>query len=615
MRIPQIQGLRALAAILVTIFHANLIGGGFVGVDIFYVISGYLITGLILKEISRDNKFRFLAFYARRTKRLLPTSAFILVITAVAAWIILPSTLRQSLGRDVIAASLYVSNYLFAWWETDYQNLGAAPSPVIHFWSLAVEEQFYFIWPLFIYALTRLKSRRMLIIGISFLTTTSLLFSIYQTQRSPIWAFYSLPTRAWELGAGALLFLAPNFKRHKLVPWLGLTFLIFAALAYNESTPFPGKNAILPVLGTVLLIGSVKYWPPVFNDLGNSRISQWLGEISYPLYLWHWPLLILPSTYLARPLSLVEKAICILLTIIFAHLTHIYIERPLRYREFEISEIFKKAGVISATCILLGVAIYFSSSDRLNISGVNGEISLTRIISKPKIYDDGCHVNYGESKSSQCLYGDKNSSRTIVLYGDSHAAQWFPALEVIAERSGFQLISLTKSACPAVDSPRTDKGAFKMADCQQWRKNSTERIRKIKPDILFMSGFQYYAVPKGLGDRQSWWDKGQRKLLNSIDGATSNVIYITDTPHPDRDIPSCLANFEISKCNSSSPSEDLSLSQFKVINPNPWLCQKSCPAVKDGVVVYRDASHITVDIAIALIPRLQAAVARLGVPL
>lgn len=615
MRIPQIQGLRALAAILVTIFHAKLIGGGFIGVDIFYVISGYLITGLILREIDTKKSFDFVSFYARRTKRLLPTSAFILIVTAISAWIIFPSTMRQSLGRDVIAASLYVSNYLFAWWQADYQNLGATPSPVIHFWSLAVEEQFYFIWPLFIFALTRFKSRRVLLTGVTALTGFSFLFSIVQTESSPIWAFYSLPTRAWELGAGALLLLAPQIKKNKWAPWAGFFLLLASSFAFNESTPFPGKNAALPVLGTVLLLGSVKFWPPIFNDLGNSKVSQWLGGISYPLYLWHWPLLILPSTYLARPLSLLEKIICISLTVVFAHFTHIFIEEPLRHRKFETRELFKKAGIITLASVLLGSTIFISNSDRLNITGINGAVSLAQITAQPLVYDDGCHVNYGETKSRDCVYGDTKASRTIVLYGDSHAAQWFPALSVIAERTGYKLISLTKSACPAVDSPRADQGSFKMADCRKWRDNSTARIRQLHPDILIMSGFQYFAVPKNFSDRLTWWNTGQRKLLASISGASPNIIYITDTPHPSRDIPSCLANYPISKCNTSTPSEDLSLPQFKVINPNPWLCARTCPAVKDGVVVYRDASHITVDMAIALIPRLQTAVARLGVPL
>ena len=203
MRITQIQGLRALAAILVTLFHARLMPGGFIGVDIFYVISGFLITGLILREIDRDGKLDLPAFYQRRIKRLLPTSAFVLICTALISWIVLPAITRNNLGKDLIAASLYVSNYLFAWWQNDYQNLDATPSPVIHYWSLAVEEQFYLVWPIFILALAKLGKRIYLITGISFVTGISLLFSIYQTETSPIWAFYG----NWDWAPCCYLFL------------------------------------------------------------------------------------------------------------------------------------------------------------------------------------------------------------------------------------------------------------------------------------------------------------------------------------------------------------------------------------------------------------------------
>ena len=192
-KITQIQGLRALAAILVTLFHAKWVSGGFIGVDIFYVISGFLITGLLMREIDRTGTINFKEFYARRFKRLLPTSFFVLAVTAVLAWFLLPGIARASLGRDVIAASLYVSNYLFAWWQTDYQNLDATPSPVIHYWSLAVEEQFYLLWPLLILAFFSLamkfKSKNFVAWMVASVTLLSFIYSLYLTENSPIWAF------------------------------------------------------------------------------------------------------------------------------------------------------------------------------------------------------------------------------------------------------------------------------------------------------------------------------------------------------------------------------------------------------------------------------------------
>jgi len=347
-RITQIQGLRAVAAILVTVFHARLVPGGFIGVDIFYVISGYLITGLILREIEKTGTLDLRSFYQRRIKRLLPTSVFVLFVTAIFAWILFPPITRDALGRDLFAAAAYISNYLFAWWENDYQNLNATPSPFIHYWSLAVEEQFYLVWPLFILFLAR-YGKKVIFAGIAITTLLSLLFSIYLTQVAPIWAFYSLPTRAWELGFGALLLFLPETKKKiRILPWLGFFGIAISSFNFNENTAFPGKNALVPVLATVFLMASIKYWPPLFNDLANSRLSQWLGAISYPLYLWHWPALVLPSSALGRPLRFYERFLCILLTIVLAHYTSKYVEEPLRHKNLAPRTIYKGAAYTTA---------------------------------------------------------------------------------------------------------------------------------------------------------------------------------------------------------------------------------------------------------------------------
>jgi peptidoglycan/LPS O-acetylase OafA/YrhL len=618
-KITQIQGLRALAALLVTLFHAKWVSGGFIGVDIFYVISGFLITGLLIREIERTGTINFKEFYARRFKRLLPTSFFVLAITAVFSWLLIPATMRSSLGRDIIAAGLYVSNYLFAWWQADYQNLDATPSPVIHYWSLAVEEQFYLLWPLlillFFVVATRLKKKNALTVLVAAVTALSFVFSIYQTETSPIWAFYSLPTRAWELGLGALLVLLPPIKTKKLVGLIGFVFVIASAFIFNETTAFPGLNAVLPVLGTVMLIATINSWPPFLNDVANSRLFQWLGEISYPLYLWHWPLLVLPSTYFARPLAVYERIIAIFATIVLADLTHRFIEEPFRKRKILPTIVFKQSAAITLVSVLIGTTIIFTSSDRINVSGINGAVSLAQIKARPLVYEDGCHANYAETKSDACEYAELDSQKTMVLYGDSHAAQWFPALAEIASRSGYKLVSLTKSACPSVDVVRSDQGAFKMSRCKKWREDSIQRIMKMKPDVLVMSSFQYFAQPRQFQDRDKWWDDGQRKLLAQVKNASPNLIYLTDTPHPARDIPACLTNNSISECNKTERSKNLSISGFEVIDPNSWLCSRTCPAVKDGVVAYRDASHISVDIAIALIPRLTQALRDQGVNL
>jgi len=339
-RIHQIQALRALAALLVVLFHAKLSPGGFIGVDIFYVISGYLITGLIIKEIGNTGTFKYRSFYLRRAKRLLPASLGILALTGVFSWLVLPPTVRTDLGKDVLAASLYVSNYLFAFWQNDYQNLNATPSPVIHYWSLAVEEQFYIFWPIAIFSLWKFGKRRAVGLGICAITITSFVFSLYLTTANPIWSFYSLPTRAWELGIGALLLFLPkdSISRRSagssLFVWAGVFLLMGSVFLFSERTPFPGYNALLPVMGSAILIAGIAAWPPILNDLSKLRVVQWLGEISYPFYLWHWPLLVLPSTRFGRDLTLIERIFFIILTALFADLTHRFLEKPIANREF-----------------------------------------------------------------------------------------------------------------------------------------------------------------------------------------------------------------------------------------------------------------------------------------
>jgi len=611
-RILQIQGLRALAALLVTIFHARLLPGGFIGVDIFYVISGFLITGLILREIESTGKLDLQSFYQRRIKRLLPTSVFVLFVTAIVGMFVLPVITRDALGRDLFAAATYISNYLFAWWENDYQNLDATPSPFIHYWSLAVEEQFYIVWPVFILFLSR-YGKRAIFRGIAVTTFLSLLLSIYQTQTSPIWAFYSLPTRAWELGFGALLFFVPEtFWKNRFIPWFGVIGIAIASFRFDENTAFPGVNALLPVVSTAVLIGSIAIWPRAFNDLSNNRISQWLGAISYPLYLWHWPALVLPSSALGRPLRIRERLFCIVLTIVLAHFTSKYIEQPIRHKKISGKKIYTFFAATTAVSLIAGLVISSTSSSMIAVKGTNYKFNLMDVMQKPAVYGDDCHSNYGETESGECTYGDLNSATTIVLYGDSHAAQWFPALEQLANEKGFKLVSLTKSACPSVDVPRADQGAYKNIHCEKWRENSVQRIKGIKPAAVILSSYQYFSPPSRFSDVDKWWIDGQKRLLSSLNGSSDHLIYISDTPRPMRDIPNCLASRDVKSCNTTERTPVKVIRGFEIIDPAPWMCTKLCPAIQDGYVVYRDASHISVAAALALKPQLEAALVTKG---
>ena len=336
-------------------------------------------------------------------------------------------------------------------------------------------------------------------------------------------------------------------------------------------------------------------------------MAQWLGAISYPLYLWHWPALVLPSSALGRPLRIRERLFCIVLTIVLAHFTSKFIEQPLRHKNFSAKKIYGFFAVTTAVSLIFALIISSTASSIISVKGTNYRFDLTKVVEKPAVYGDGCHVNYGEDESGTCTYGVIGSDKKIVLYGDSHAAQWFPALEQIALDRGYELTSLTKSACSSVDSPRPDQGAFKNADCERWRDNSVKRIQKLQPDAVIMSSFQYFTPPSGYSNRSQWWNDGQRRLLAALKGSSNNLIYISDTPRPLRDIPNCLASRDTQSCDSTEKTPNLIISGFKKIDPTSWLCDDYCPAIKDGYVVYRDGSHISVEASLALKSKLENA--------
>ena len=592
-KVLEIQGLRALAATLVLVFHAKFVSGGFIGVDIFYVISGFLITGLLLKELKLNGRISLKAFYLRRSKRLLPASFLVLFVTAIFAWLVLPPISRGSIGRDMIATTLYISNYLFAWWQNDYQNLNAAPSPFIHYWSLAVEEQFYIFWPLFIIALAKLKNARKFLIGFSVVTVITFVLGVWLTIVAPIWAFYSLPSRAWELSIGALIALLPTLRRqNRSLATLGALALLVSAFWFNERTAFPGAYALLPVLATAALLSSIGAWPQPLKWLATNRISIWLGKISYPLYLWHWPILVLPISLLARDLTVIERIIAILITVLLADFTNRFIEDPLRFRIIGPQRILMSTIIAMVLAIFIGIGISSTTTSALLIQGK--QVALAKIEAKPIIYGNGCHLNYKESISPICEFGKIDSKRVVVLYGDSHAAQWFPALEKLATEKGFQLITLTKSSCPSIEVDRESIGAFKMSNCATWRENSIKRITEVKPDLIILSSFEHY---KPLGDPHNvkqWWAQGSERTYQILQPLTSKIIYLIDTPLPTRNIPDCLASTSADKCLADSKLGLPQLANFEIIDPAKWLCQDDCPAIVRGNVAYRDASHISV---------------------
>src|SRR3954451_21103684 len=303
---PEIQALRALAVALVIAAHVwpDLVPGGFVGVDVFFVVSGYLITSLLVEEIARTGRIRLTAFWARRARRILPAALVTLLVCAVATMILVPSNHWDAFMREVAASAAYVENWQLAHTAVDYFAKDDGVSPVQHYWSLSVEEQFYLMWPLLLLGPPAVPRRRgpqsrvvALAAAMGVLTAVSLSWSILHTPNDPEAAYFVTPTRAWEFGAGGVLALLPQLARspvlvRAILSWLGLAAIVVAAFAYGSDTVFPGSAALLPVLGTLAVIraGAPDHRLAPARLLALGPIQR-TGDLSYSLYLWHWPVL------------------------------------------------------------------------------------------------------------------------------------------------------------------------------------------------------------------------------------------------------------------------------------------------------------------------------------
>lgn len=373
-----IEGLRAIAVLLVLIYHAGVaqVSGGFIGVDVFFVVSGFVITNQLVREIESTGRVSLWRFYGRRAKRLLPAAGLVLVVTAVAAWLLAPRVRWESIGGDIVGAAAYVVNWVFAARSVDYLAEDVAPSPVLHYWSLAVEEQFYLLWPLLILGLVgvwRLRRRRStskhvsgvprrghLALGLLVLIVVpSLVFSVTFTQSHPHEAFFVTPTRLWELGVGGLVALgARRFEAWPrlvagLVAWLGLGLVIASAFLVDSGTAWPGHWALAPVAGTAaVIVGGfrARRWGPA--GLLGTRPLVWVGGLSYSLYLWHWPLLRFWEWEHGTP-SVWVGLVIVTVSVLPAWLAYTFVESPVRHAQ-ALNTTPRYAVSVGLNCTLAG---------------------------------------------------------------------------------------------------------------------------------------------------------------------------------------------------------------------------------------------------------------------
>lgn len=692
-----IEGLRAVAVGVVILYHAHLLGmrGGFIGVDVFFVVSGFLITSLLLREHSATARISLPRFYGRRVRRLLPASCLVVVGTVVAGNIWLEPLRLRDLGTDAIASGGFVANIVFAQRGTDYLQSALPPSALQHYWSLAVEEQFYLVWPallaLLLWRGARSTSRAA--IGIAVVSVASFIVCIRQTSVSQPWAFFGLHARAWELGAGALLAVAwPRVvalspRLRGIGGWVGVAVIITACFAITEAMAFPGVLALAPVIGTVLVLaaGDDSTRGPVIA-LRNGTM-QWIGARSYSIYLWHWPALVIGEAALNGPLSVAERIALIAGSIVAAGLSYRLVENPvrrsptlatrnnltlcvgallvvvsigagavLRNKPVDLSTdvVATRPTLITAPTSIASPSTTDTTSDTAPgtttvpvdppsvvspteplaavIEGIatekvpkNLEPSLAGATGdKPVIYDDGCHLDAGSTTTSECVFGDTSSQFTVALFGDSHAAQWFNALDWIAKQRGWRLLALTKLGCAPIEriTYNATIGAT-YPQCKPWRASVKKRLAAERAAVVFISysnRLQQVGVQQPFPD-QVWLD-GFAELIPELRVAGTEAVLITDTPYPGRDVPICLSS-NVSRVGNCAFSREKGIRQSRldtniaaaldngaqVLDVTNWLCTKeACPVIVGNLLVYRDSNHITTKYAEWLTPLIDEAI-------
>ena len=614
---PDIEGLRALAVGLVIVSHSGLpfLRGGFVGVDVFFVLSGCLITSLLMQEISSSGTVNFARFYARRARRLLSAAITMVLVVCGAEAIIMNPVAQFKVLKAALATVLYFSNLYFAHLHLQYFFQYSALNPLLHTWSLAVEEQFYLTWPVLLLLLARsIKSVRGWSTALTTISLASFVLCVSLTATNSILAFYETPARVWEFGAGGLLVSMPERwlgGRRRLWSWLGgiglITLIVGAELIHDAM--YPGCVAAIPVLGTLLLllagVGAPESPAP---RLLRTRPAQAMGRLSYSLYLWHWPVLVIGQQLISNNsvpirLGLVDVAG------LMAAVTYGAIESPIRLQPFLIARSGLTLG-LAVLCAILCVgafgalrAILFRSEQFRKYDRVVQDI--------PGVYRKGCDPDRADPHLAMCFFGEISQPQsTVVLFGDSHAAQWFPALQEIANLQHWRLVTIIKPGCIPLNivedaTPRMERV------CEEWRRAAIRDIEELIPDLVILASASRHLGANGkMTAGTQVWEQGARDTFVALARQGAKVRFIRDTPFVDYDVPGCLAQAEWdghTQCPAPVSAEALSpdiyaaearaakdLGNIKFLDLSDRLCGPvRCYLEVGGQVIYLDADHMT----------------------
>jgi peptidoglycan/LPS O-acetylase OafA/YrhL len=700
---PDVEGLRGIAVLLVVLFHAGLpVPGGFVGVDVFFVISGFLITGLLLREHRTTGRVSLARFYARRVRRLLPAAAVVILATLPAAFAVIGPLDRPGVMTDGAAAALSVANIRFALAEGDYFTAITQPSPFLHFWSLSVEEQFYLAWPALLFLVAR--GGRLRVPAVLLLVLAgSLAASVLVTQSDIAWAFYSLPTRAWQLAAGGLLAVgATRIDRLPQLPvaaagWFAVGGLIASAAFISSSIAYPGVVAIAPAACAVLLVAAGD------RRLGPGRLLsvaplRFLGRISYSLYLWHWPILTLPAIALGEGLGPGGRVVLAVGAVAVAGLSWRFIEEPFHHGRFAAAPPRRALGLGLAT---LGAVVVLTGGAGVASERIIDEIALAGaavppgrtpsvpsafpptappppspspgssaspapsalptaspqptpeptpppptwdeipdlVLDEPlplpagvrpslarartdteSLYRDGCAAQVAVIRPPDCVYGDPEGDITIALVGDSHAGQWFPALETLANARGWRLLPYVKLSCPFIDM-RVEHLTLKReyTECAAWREEVIAVLAERRPDIVVVTMSHRGIFPTLAADRTL--EREGEAIGRAVLRLPGRALVMIDTFRTSTDIPGCIAAnpADVRPC---AISREIGMTRYfgvreriaaevagaGVVDLISSVCAAMpCQVVRDGMIVYRDNHHLTATFSASLAPALEAA--------
>lgn len=659
-----IQALRALAVALVVVYHLwpQRLTGGYVGVDVFFVISGFLITSHLLEAPPRRPR-DLLEFWGRRIRRLLPAAFVVLAATLLGVVLLAPVTVWSANAGQVIASAFYVENWALATSSVDYLAADDAATAVQHFWSLSIEEQFYLGWPLLFAAALLLarrlrrphRWRRIVAVIVAAVAAASFLASLLLSGNDAA-AYFLTHTRVWELAAGGILALLLGSRPLRLpgaarsaAAWLGLAAVVASALVFDAGTVFPGVAAALPVLGTALVIAAdAGRGPGSPLRLMRLRAVQTAGDLSYGIYLWHWPLIVIAPFALGRETGWVDKLLLIAIAVALAMLTKRFVEdrlrgarplgRPLR-RSFAFAAIgmllvaalgasvltFTRAAAAAPPASADGpCAAAAAMTDRA--CDPHGELAMSPLFAKedkPAPYADDCWTTGDFTEARVCEYGSDDPGATrVALVGNSHAGQWLPALEAVAEERNWHITTYLIFECYPVDVPIAFPEPARTDGCTAWNERIIPEVAEAGYDLVVTSNRTFRPI-EGL-DGEASRDAAEAAYGRVLDAwsARSPVLVIREPPTPTTEnTPDCVARHldELGACDDTEAAmrtpDPLADAADRSASPRVRTLDLTEHFCRDGrcyaVIAYYDKTHLTTTLAKSLAEPIRIAAERL----